>query len=100
MTGSTVYYDASLATPVTGYSYLTVIETGKIYTINSVTGVITGDTGLMCGAYNGTFRRGATDIDACAGAAIVRYVRIPGKRYSHARISINCLPNSKRSRSI
>lgn len=74
--GSTVYSDASLTTPVTGYSYLIIIASGKIYTINSVTGVITGDTGIVCGVYSGTFRRGATDVDACAAATETLYSSI------------------------
>jgi hypothetical protein len=75
--GGTVYTDVSLTTPLTGYSYLTDVATSKIYTLNSITGVITGDTGLLCGTYSGTFRRGNSDLLACAAATETLYSSAP-----------------------
>jgi len=75
--GGTVYTDVSLTTPLTGYSYLTDGATSKIYTLNSITGVITGDTGLLCGTYSGTFRRGNSDLLACAAATETLYSSAP-----------------------
>lgn len=44
--GNVIYTDPSLTNPQTGYSY--VVYSNTIYTINSVTGAITGNTGLSC----------------------------------------------------
>ena len=45
-TGSILYQDSGLTTPVTGYSY--VVANNTIYNLNSVTGAIGGSTGLTC----------------------------------------------------
>lgn len=47
-TGTTVYTDASLTTPLTGYTYIVETSAGVIYNINPSTGVIGSDTGLNC----------------------------------------------------
>ena len=50
--GGTLYLDEALTTPVTGYSYVTVVSITpalkKIYALNSATGAIGADTGLLC----------------------------------------------------
>ncbi|HNU13629.1 MAG TPA: hypothetical protein PKI55_04165 [Chitinophagaceae bacterium] len=46
--GVTVYADAGLTTPLTGYSYIADYNTGEIYTINPSTGEVTADTGSSC----------------------------------------------------
>lgn len=43
-----VYVDSALTTPQTGYSYVLEIATGKIYNLNSSTGVVGADTSLTC----------------------------------------------------
>jgi len=50
--GGTLYLDESLTTPVTGYSYVTVVsitpDLKVIYNLNSSTGAIGASTGLLC----------------------------------------------------
>ena len=76
--GGTLYTDASLTTPVTGYSYV-LWHSGNdhIYNLNSVTGVIGSDTGLTCGAYSGSFRRSNTAIGTCSAGYETLYSASP-----------------------
>lgn len=50
--GGTLYVDEALTTPVTGHSYVTIVSITpalkKIYALNSSTGAIGADTGLLC----------------------------------------------------
>lgn len=50
-TGKTLYQDAALTTPLTGFSYVALASNDKIYNLNSITGVIGTDTGLICSVY-------------------------------------------------
>ena len=76
--GKTLYTDASLTTPVTGYAYV-LWHSGNdhIYNLNSVTGVIGSDTGLTCGAYSGSFRRSNTAIGTCSAGYETLYSASP-----------------------
>jgi hypothetical protein len=46
--GTTVYSDAALTTPLTGYSFISELVAGTIYNINSGTAVIGTPTGDAC----------------------------------------------------
>lgn len=46
--GGTLYHDAALTTPVTGFIYVVNNTNGHIYNLNTSTGVIGSDTGLIC----------------------------------------------------
>jgi hypothetical protein len=47
-TGVTIYTNAGLTTPLTGYNYIANSTTGAIFIINPSTGVVGSDTGLVC----------------------------------------------------
>jgi hypothetical protein len=47
-TGTTVYSDAALTTPLTGNIYISEVISGTIWNINSSTGVIGTSTGIIC----------------------------------------------------
>jgi len=44
--GVTIYTDSGLTTPLTGYSFIS--ETGEIFNINSITGIVGSTTGTSC----------------------------------------------------
>lgn len=44
--GVTIYTDSGLTTPLTAYSYIS--ETGEIFNINSITGIVGSTTGTSC----------------------------------------------------
>jgi hypothetical protein len=48
--GKVIYTDASLTNPLTGFTYIAWYDgdTGRIYNINSTTGVVGANTGLTC----------------------------------------------------
>lgn len=48
-TGTIMYTDIGLTTPLTGYFYIADSSVGQIYNIDSVTGEVGSDTGLNCG---------------------------------------------------
>lgn len=48
-TGETLYTDATLSTPVTGFDFV-VRDNGDVYNLDSATGVIGAATGVVCGA--------------------------------------------------
>src|SRR5574343_98921 len=47
-TGTTVYTDPALTTPLVGYNFISELITGIVYEINSTTGVIGINTGSSC----------------------------------------------------
>lgn len=47
-TGVTMYVDAGLTTPLTGFTYIVPSTSGLIYVISSTTGVVGANTGLSC----------------------------------------------------
>ena len=73
--GGTLYQDAALTTPVTGYSYVVNTANNHIYNLNSVTGVIGADTTLSCGAYSKSFK--LNNVGDCSGATITLYSAAP-----------------------
>lgn len=46
--GTTLYNDSGLTSPFTGYDYVAYNLNTTVYTINSVTGQITSNTGIIC----------------------------------------------------
>lgn len=68
--GKTLYTDAALTTPQTGYSY--VVYNNIIYNVTSGTGVIGVSTGLNCSAASAT---GNAAIDASASADEIGAIR-------------------------
>lgn len=46
--GGTLYTDSGLTTPITGSSFVVVVSSGHIYNLNSSTGQLISDTGLLC----------------------------------------------------
>ena len=74
--GGILYSDASLTTPVTGYSYVLNLANGHIYNLNSITGVIGVDTALTCSSYSAPFGL-ATDPDLiCSASSTLLYSSI------------------------
>lgn len=71
--GKTLYEDASLTTPVTGYSYVVQGTNSVIYNLNSVTGVIGSVTGLTCSAYEQSVRLDNSDLTICGNATTPVY---------------------------
>lgn len=59
--GKTLYADAGLTTPLTGYSYICTTANDKIYDVNSITGVVTSDAGISCTVYETAIRLDNTD---------------------------------------
>lgn len=71
--GKTLYIDAGLTTPLTGFSYVVNNADGHIYNVNSSTGAILSDTGLSCSV------NGSVDIsNNSAGASITAVNNISG----------------------
>jgi hypothetical protein len=73
--GKTLYLDAALTTPVTGYSYVldTEDEDAPIYNLNSVTGVVGSVTGLSCGVFASEFKIGNSEGAACIAGNTTLY---------------------------
>lgn len=46
--GQILYIDPSLTTPQTGFSFVGLVSTNHIYNLNSSTGAVGSDTGLLC----------------------------------------------------
>jgi hypothetical protein len=63
--GGVLYKDAGLSEPVTGSSYVVNTANNHIYSLNTSTGIITGDTGLTCGSYSGSFKRDNSEGAIC-----------------------------------
>jgi len=72
-TGKTLYLDASLTSPVTGYSYMLDAVSGNIYNINSITGVIGALTGLTCSAFESEVKLDNSDLTVCGAATTSVY---------------------------
>lgn len=75
--GGTLYQDASLTTPVTGYSYVVNTANNHIYNLNSVTGVIGSDTTLSCSSYSGLFKTDNLEATICLVPDVLRYSASP-----------------------
>lgn len=71
--GQTLYVDAALTTPQTGYSYVLNTFNNNIYNLNSSTGVIGISGGLSCTSYSGTFHLGNTELAACGAVGTTLY---------------------------
>lgn len=72
--GKTLYADADLITPQTGFDFLVKTDTNTIYNLNSATGVIGTATGSSCtGGTSGTYKTGNNSSTVCAAGNIILY---------------------------
>jgi len=69
--GGTLYQDAALTTPLTGFSYVVNTANNHIYNLNSVPGIIGSDTTLSCGSYSRSFRQ--NNLGDCSGTITTLY---------------------------
>lgn len=73
-TGTTMYTNSSLTTPVTGYTLIANTITGAIYNINSSTGVVGSATGSNCTSGTaGTYILGNNSGTICSGSSVTLY---------------------------
>jgi hypothetical protein len=73
-TGTTMYTNSSLTTPVTGYTLISNTLTGAIYNINSSTGVVGTATGSNCTSGTaGTYILGNNSGTICSGGTQTLY---------------------------
>jgi hypothetical protein len=73
-TGTTMYTNSSLTTPVTGYTLIANTLTGAIYNINSTTGVVGTATGSNCTSGTaGTYILGNNSGTICSGSTQTLY---------------------------
>ena len=72
--GVILYTDFALTTPVTGYGYVSDVNTGKVYTVDNATGEVLTDTGSTCntGTPN-NFKLGSSTGSICASSDVVLY---------------------------
>lgn len=68
--GLILYSDASLITPVTGFSFVVNSDNNHIYNLNSGTGSIGSDTGLNCTLNYRLNAAGGRSIDSVTGSGI------------------------------
>lgn len=73
-TGVTMFTNAGLTTPVTGFSLIVQVGTGSIYHINSSTGVVGTNTGSNCASgTSGSYILGNNAGTICGGAIVTLY---------------------------
>lgn len=72
--GVTVYQDAGLSTPITGFTFIASASSGRVFGLNTGTGVVGSDTGLLCSAgVAGTYILGNSSPGVCANASGTYY---------------------------
>lgn len=84
--GETLYVDSALTTPQTGFSFVVLHSTGRIYNLNSTTGAIGSDTGLSCTPpsisgkifYDASGPSGTGTISAAIGQSVTVHVSASG----------------------
>ena len=76
-TGGTLYQDSALSTPQTGFAYVVSAESGGIYNLNPVTGVIGTYTGTNCGSIPNSVMLAATSNSICVAAPSTVYTSGP-----------------------
>lgn len=73
-TGITIYTNAGLTIPLTGYVYIANSTNGEIFQINSITGLVGIDTGTVCATGTaGSYTLGNNTGTICAAAATTLY---------------------------
>jgi hypothetical protein len=72
--GKTLYTDSGTTTAKTGATFVVQVSTNKIFALNTTTGVIGQDTGLICGSgVAGTYKTGTTLTTVCAQTSTTLY---------------------------
>jgi hypothetical protein len=65
--GKTLYSDINVTIAITGSTFVVLTSTNHVYNLNTSTGVIGADTGIICGSgTSGTYRVGNTLSTVCA----------------------------------
>jgi hypothetical protein len=65
--GKTLYSDIDVTIAITGSTFVVLTSTNHVYNLNTSTGVIGADTGIICGSgTSGTYRVGNTLSTVCA----------------------------------
>ena len=73
-TGDEMFYDSGLTEPVTGYTYIVPITTGKIYNLNSTTSIVGTWTGATCTSGTaGSYILGTSTSTICTGTPVTLY---------------------------
>lgn len=73
-TGVTMYQDAGLSMPVTGFAFIASSSSGHVFALNTVNGVVGSDTGLLCSTgVAGSYILGNTLGSVCSNPSVTRY---------------------------
>lgn len=76
--GVTVYQDAGLTIPVTGFTFIASASSGHVFGLSSATGVVGSDTGLLCSAgVAGTYIVGNSSPAVCSNTSNTYYTNGP-----------------------
>lgn len=76
--GVVVYQDAGLTIPVTGFTFIASASSGHVFGLNTGTGIVGADTGLLCSTgVAGTYIVGNSSPAVCFNAANTYYTNGP-----------------------
>lgn len=76
--GVTMYTDAGLSMPATGFTFIAQATNGAIFAMNSGTGVVGVATGNMCtSGISGNYILGNSTGSVCSGSVVTRYTNGP-----------------------
>jgi hypothetical protein len=76
--GVVVYQDAGLTIPVTGFTFIASASSGHIFGLNTITGVVGLDTGLLCSTgVSGSYIVGNSSPAVCSNAANLYFTNGP-----------------------
>jgi hypothetical protein len=72
--GQTLYSDIILLTPETGFTFVVNTATNHVFALNTSTGVVGADTGVICGSGTaGVYKTSSTLTNVCSQAATTLY---------------------------